>query len=55
MTDIATRLLAARATAPDPRLLEDAVSAILQLRQQLHIAETRLDRMQPDGLAGRGA
>ncbi len=52
---VATRLLEGRATAPDPRLLEDAVSTILQLRQKLHVAETRLDRIAPDGLAGRGA
>jgi hypothetical protein len=49
--DITLRLLAMRATSPDPATLEEAVREISRLRL---IAE-RPCQCEPDGLAGRGA
>jgi hypothetical protein len=47
--DVTLRLLAMRATSPDPATLEDAVREIERLRQLVPC------ECHKDGLAGRGA
>jgi hypothetical protein len=61
MTDLTHRLLSARAAAPDPKLLQDAVERIEAQAAELArlrnvVARLSEDRAGgPSGMAGRGA
>lgn len=57
MTDIVLRLLAARAAAPDPKLLQDAVARIEAQAAEIARLQNVVARLSEDvdGLAGRGA
>jgi hypothetical protein len=58
MTDIVLRLLAARAAAPDPKLLQDAVARIEAQAAEiarLRNVVARLSQDRIDGLSERGA